>query len=122
MLAEVTWRSFLPTVFGPFLLSFWPTSSILKKPKLQITLKWFFLFQEVWSKLRTQVPEIRKKITKNISHFDSFCDCFELFVPVVLWFEKTKSNPNINLRVRLQFIQLVLLTKLDCAPYTKVIL
>jgi len=94
MLAEVTWRTFLFNVFGPFLRTFWPTSSILKKPKLQIMLKWFLLFEEVWTKLRKKIPDIRKKVPeKLLSHFDFYCDCFELYVPAVLWFEKTRVFP-----------------------------
>lgn len=121
MLAEATWRRFLPFLCGPFIHKFWPSSSILKKPKLQIMLKWFNVFQEVWKGFRHNIPALQATISpENLDHFHNICDFFETYLPVVLWFENTKHINNFGLRKQFVLLHLVLLSSLNCAPYVKV--
>ena len=116
------WKKFLPTFFGPFLKSFWPSTSILKKPRFQVLLKWFNLCNEVWCKFRSKIPKLREKIpSENRDHFDALTDLFECYIPAVLWFEKTKASTSFNLRIKFIYIQLFLLSSLGSAPYVKVI-
>lgn len=123
MVAESVWKKYLPTFFGPFLKSFWPATSILKKPRFQVMLKWFSAFNEVWLKFRVNIPKLRTKIHKqNLDHFDSMTDLFECYIPAVLWFEKTKASPSFNLRLKFIYIQLFILSSLGSAPYVKVCL
>ena len=123
MVAEVTWRSYLSTFFAPFLRTFWPTSSIVKKPKFQVMLKWFSLFSEVWSTYHTKMPAFLDRMnpaSKKHCHF--LCDLFECYIPVVTWFERTKNSSSWDLRLNFVYIHLFLLSSLNCAPYVKVFL
>ena len=109
MLAECTWKKYLPTFFGPFLHEYWPTTSIMKKPKFQVLLKWFALFQSTWESKRATIPQILTKIPKeNKKHFHSLCDLFETYIPVVLWFEKTKNSHSFSTLHKFVLIQLIL--------------
>lgn len=123
MVAECLWKKFLPTFFGPFLKSFWPATSILKKPRFQVMLKWFSAVNQVWLKFRVKIPNLRLNIPiENVNHFDSLTDLFECYIPAVLWFEKTKASPSFDLRLRFIYIHLLLLSSLGSAPYVKVYL
>ena len=123
MLAECTWKKFLPTFFGPFLKSSWPATSILKKPRFQVMLKWFALLNEAWIKFRSNIPDLRVRVpAENCQHFDSLTDLFECYIPVILWFEKTKASSSFSLRLKFIYLQLFLLSSLGSAPYVKVIL
>lgn len=121
MVAECVWKKYLPTFFGPFLKSFWPATSILKKPRFQVMIKWFSVINQVWSNFRKKIPHLRDKIPdENFDHFDSLTDLFECYIPVILWFEKTKASPSFALRLRFVHIHLLLLSSLGSAPYVKV--
>ena len=122
MVAEATWRAYLPSFFGPFLKDSWPTSLIMKKPKFQVLLKWFGHFLEA-STFRQNIPKLREEAPPSShSHFDFLCDLFETYLPAVLWFEKTKNSPSFELRLNFVYIQLFLLSSLNSAPYVKVLL
>lgn len=123
MLAECIWKKFLPSFFGPFLKKFWPATSILKKPRFQVLLKWFTVIHEVWIGFRSKINTLRQNVPdSNYDHFDSLTDLFECYIPAVLWFEKTKASPSFSLRYKFLHIQLFLLSSLGSAPYVKVIL
>jgi hypothetical protein len=122
MLAEATWKKFLPIFFGPFLKEYWPTTSILKKPRFQVLLKWFQCIYQAYRNFRSKIPRARVQIpTKNLPHFDAVCDLLECYIPVVLWFEKTKNTDSFELRFQFFRIQLFLLCALDSGPYVKVL-
>ena len=122
MLAEVVWRSYLPTFFGPFLRSFWPTSSIVKKPKFQVMLKWFSLFSRAWATYRSNIPDILTRASAEAKPQVAFlCDLFECYIPAIMWFERTKSSSSFDVRLNFVYIQLFLLSSLNCSPYVKVL-
>lgn len=121
MVAEATWRTYLPTVFGPFLKKNWPTSAIMKKPKFQVMKKWFSHFLFVWRDFRKKIPSIIQKLghTERV-HLQHLCDLFEFFIPLVLWFERTKNSDDFSLRLKFVHLQLFALSALNSPPYVKV--
>ena len=85
-------------------------------------LKWFSVLNHGWLNFREGIPNLRKQIPEaNLNHFDSLTDLFECYIPVVLWFEKTKGSPTFDLRVNFTYIHLFLLSSLGSAPYVKVL-
>lgn len=121
MLAECVWRQYLSTFFGPLIKKYWPTSSIMKKPKFQVALKWFKVIHCAYLQVRSKIPEYRTSIPpENKHHFDFVCDLLECYVPFILFFEKTKNSDSFKFRIHMLRIQLYFLSALGSAPYVKV--
>jgi hypothetical protein len=121
MLAECIWKLYLPSVFGPFVKSYWPTTSILKKPKFQVLLKWYKVFLGAYSEIRHKIPSYRAAIpSANQDHLDYVGDLFEAYLPFILFFERTKNCNSFPFRCNMLVIQLFFLSALKSAPYVKV--
>lgn len=100
---------------------YWPTTSIMKKPKFQVLIKWFKIVHSAYLVLRPKIPKFAREIPgKNKPHFDAVCDLLECYIPFVLLFEKTKNSNSFKFRLQMLRMQLFFLSALGSGPYVKV--